>query len=56
MLDFHDGEPQEDGLPENDELAGFEDDFQDSPDDVGGDYINPMEEAEYYQGSFADED
>ena len=40
------------------ELGNFESEFRGSGsgvDDVGGDIINPMEEAEYYQGSFGDD-
>jgi len=61
-LDFNDDPPLEDGqLAENDELAGLngelgnlENDFP--SDDVGGDIMNPMEDAEYYQGSFQEDD
>ena len=65
-LDFNEDQPREDGqLPENDELPDFsggnanelgnlENGFH-SSDDVAGDIINPMEDAEYYQGSFQDD-
>jgi len=62
-LDFNDDAALEDGqLAENDELAGLngelgnlESDFQ-TGDDIGGDIMNPMEDAEYYQGSFQEDD
>ena len=40
------------------ELGNLESDFQsgtDGVDDLAGDIINPMEDAEYYQGSFGDD-
>lgn len=42
----------------NNELGNLESDFQSGAngvDDLAGDIINPMEEAEYYQGSFQDD-
>lgn len=58
-LDFAEDHGLEDGgFGGNDELQGLtgelgnlENDFQ-ATDDAAGDIINPMEDAEYYQGSF----
>ena len=57
-LDFNEDQPLEAGNDElgglNGELGNLENEYQHS--DASGDIINPMEEAEYYQGSFQEDD
>lgn len=51
-------EPQDVLRSNSNELGNLESDFQsgtDGVDDLAGDIINPMEDAEYYQGSFGDD-